>query len=258
MQPKYTHNPSNIIKATEEAKRKSRHRLIGSIALLFVALIALLNVTAKVKPIAINPNVVEIKNSAASAPLAASSPIAASAPVAAVNASAPVKAIESAANPAQILNQTAPVTNPVQVKRNTQPLQGTISQTPTQDQSVEVAPAKPKAKPKPQKINPADILNDTDNIDNSLTAAAPAAKSVTATTSGGKAYIQFAALSSEAKAQSLQQALVSHGVNATVTPIQTAKGTLYRLRAGPFSRSEAQAKLQNLSAAGYSGMVTGN
>lgn len=258
MQPKYTHNPSNIIKATEEAKRKSRHRLIGSIALLFVALIALLNVTAKVKPIAINPNVVEIKNSAASAPIAASSPIAASAPVATI-ASAPVKAVESTtANPAQILNQTTPVTNPVQVKRNTQPLQGTISQTPTQDQSVEVAPAKPKAKPKPQKINPADILNDTDNIDSSLSAAAPATKAVTATTSGGKAYIQFAALSSETKAQNLQQALVAHGVNATVTPIQTAKGTLYRLRAGPFSRSDAQAKLQNLNAAGYSGIVTGN
>lgn len=252
MQPKYTHNPSNIIKATEEAKRKSRHRLIGSIALLFVALIALLNVTAKVKPIAINPNVVEIKNSAASAPLAASAPVA-------TTASAPVKAVESTtANPAQILNQTSPVTNPVQVKRNTQPLQGTISQTPTQDQSVEVAPAKPKAKPKPQKINPADILNDTDNIDSSLSAAAPATKAVTATTSGGKAYIQFAALSSEAKAQNLQQALVAHGVNATVTPIQTAKGTLYRLRAGPFSRSDAQAKLQNLNAAGYSGIVTGN
>lgn len=253
MQPKYTHNPSNIIKATEEAKRKSRHRLIGSIALLFVALIALLNVTAKVKPIAINPNVVEIKNSAASAPIAASAPVA-------TIASAPVKAIESttAANPAQILNQTTPVTNPVQVKRNTQPLQGTISQTPTQDQSVEVAPAKPKAKPKPQKINPADILNDTDNIDSTLSAAAPVTKAVTASTTSGKAYIQFAALSSEAKAQNLQQALVAHGVNATVTPIQTAKGTLYRLRAGPFSRSDAQTKLQTLNAAGYSGIVTGN
>lgn len=253
MQPKYTHNPSNIIKATEEAKRKSRHRLIGSIALLFVALIALLNVTAKVKPIAINPNVVEIKNSAASAPLIASAPIATSA-----TASAPI--VESQpVNPAQILNQTAPVTNPVTVKRNTQPLQGTISQTPTQDQNVEIAPQeKPKAKPKVRKINPADILNDTENIDNSLSTATAVTKPRTATTSSGKAYIQFAALSSEAKAHTLQQALVSHGVNATVTPIQTAKGTLYRLRAGPFSRSEAQTKLQNLNSAGYSGIVTGN
>ena len=89
MQPKYTHNKSNIIKITEDAKRKSRHRLIGSIVLLFFALIVLLNVTAKVKPIPINPDVVEIKMIHLP-PLQLMPVINASAPLIASNASAPV------------------------------------------------------------------------------------------------------------------------------------------------------------------------
>ncbi|MCE3268906.1 MAG: hypothetical protein K0R49_1158, partial [Burkholderiales bacterium] len=48
-------NTSNLIKQTESAKKKARRRLIGSIFLLFTALIILLNVTKKVKPIPVNP-----------------------------------------------------------------------------------------------------------------------------------------------------------------------------------------------------------
>jgi hypothetical protein len=58
-QPK---NKSHLIRVTEEAKRKSRHRLMGSIFLLLVALVVLLNVTSKVKPIPLKPQNIEIKN----------------------------------------------------------------------------------------------------------------------------------------------------------------------------------------------------
>ncbi len=84
-------NTSNLIKQTEQAKKKARRKLIGSIFMLFTALIILLNVTTKEKPIPINPKIIEISSNAqnpartnASAPhaeLAASGAIAASSPI---------------------------------------------------------------------------------------------------------------------------------------------------------------------------------
>lgn len=58
-------NKSHLIKATQEAKRKSRHRLMGSIFLLLVALVVLLNVTSKIKQVNITPDKIEIKNTQA-------------------------------------------------------------------------------------------------------------------------------------------------------------------------------------------------
>ena len=277
MQPKYTHNKSNIIKITEDAKRKSRHRLIGSIVLLFFALVVLLNVTAKVKPIPINPEVVEIKNDA-SATLAANASHNASAPLIATNASAPIaSAAVAAIKPAESTLNTnatvvaAPANSGNGFKagvvntenKHSLPLQGTISQTPQTTKSVELTTEKPKAKVKKAAVNPADILDaigDSPSSDDTDAATAPAAKPKTnATSSTGKSsYIQFAALSSQDKAEALQQSLAAHGINATIKPIQTAKGTLYRLRAGPFERSSAEQKLQSISGEGYSGIVTGN
>lgn len=278
MQPKYTHNKSNIIKITEDAKRKSRHRLIGSIVLLFFALVVLLNVTAKVKPIPINPEVVEIKNDAsatlananhnASAPLTtmtnASAPVASSATIAAIKPSESTlnTATTVAAAPANSGNGFKAGVVSTENKHSL-PLQGTISQTPQTTKSVDLAPEKPKAKVKKAAVNPADILDaigDSPSNDNTAAAPAPAPKvKNNATSSTGKSsYIQFAALSSQDKAQALQQTLAAHGINATIKPIQTAKGTLYRLRAGPFDRSSAEQKLQSISGEGYSGIVTGN
>ena len=249
MQPKYTHNSSNVIKATEEAKRKSRHRLIGSIALLFIALVALLNVTSKVKPIAINPNVVEIKQDSK---LSASSVIAKTALESGiVDASTPTVA------------QSESTSGVVQVKATRAlPLQGDISQPALIEPTETKAPIieKPKIK-KIIKIDPSDILNDTPtaNINNVAAAVAePAIEKIKTTSTKGNSYIQFAALSTPEKAQNLQSILASHGINASVQPIQTQKGTLYRLRAGPFNRNTAEQQLNKISAQGYSGIITGN
>lgn len=57
-QNKYT---SGLIKNNESARRKAKRRLIGSILMLLIALIVLLNVTAKLKPIPINPTVIQIE-----------------------------------------------------------------------------------------------------------------------------------------------------------------------------------------------------
>ncbi|MBX9598876.1 MAG: SPOR domain-containing protein [Burkholderiales bacterium] len=271
MQPKYTHNKSNIIKITEDAKRKSRHRLIGSIVLLFFALVVLLNVTAKVKPIPINPEVVEIKNDA-SATLAANANHNASAPLIATNSSAPIasapvaaiKLTESTAVAATVNMGNGFKAGVVSTEsKHSLPLQGTISQTPQTTKSIELTSEKPKAKVNKAAVNPADILDaigDSPSSDDTAASPAPVPKKKTNTTSStAKAsYIQFAALSSQDKAEALQQSLAAHGINATIKPIQTAKGTLYRLRAGPFERGSAEQKLQSISGEGYTGIVTGN
>lgn len=261
MQPKYTHNKSNIIKITEEAKRKSRQRLIGSIILLGIALFVLLNVTAKVKPITINPDVVEIKNKAASA-------INATTLMVKNNASAPSINNESKiAVPAESQNQitTIAASAPAMAKssasqtgfkagvvnKNTNQAT-TVITTPT-EQSVKVTSSLPvkKAKPKPKPANPEDILNGLIDDADANPAPQPQAKK-------SKNYIQFAALKSQDKADELQQILLSHGINAKVQQIQTDNGTLYRLRAGPFNRQDAEQKLQQISSEGYNGIVTGN
>ncbi len=306
MQPKYNHNKSNIIKVTEEAKRKSRQRLIGSIILLFFALVILLNVTAKVKPIPINPEVVEIKSTASgvinasaaqSQTKPASSQVSSASVPATNNASGGVKTMPAsqvlggdnttttANNTPQVLggvnsqasprskNASTTATNGFKAnivntetknadsKNNADttnkhplPLQGNINRTEQQNQSVDLTkqPAKPKVKAKPQ-VNPEDILN-------GLVDETPSQKAETikTTTKADKSYIQFAALSSEEKAQNLKELLTNRGIHATVQPIHTAKGTLYRLRAGPYNRADAEQKLQQISGEGYSGIVTGN
>lgn len=116
--------------------------------------------------------------------------------------------------------------------------------------------------------NPENILNDTDGSDDLLSTAINnkksnnqannSVKTVTTNTIGGKSYIQLAALSSQEKADSLKQELAAKGINATVQTIQTPKGTLYRLKAGPYSTDVAKTKLQQLNGNGYSGILTNN
>jgi DedD protein len=264
MQPKYTHNKSNIIKITEEAKRKSRQRLIGSIILLGFALFVLLNVTAKVKPIAINPDVVEIKNKAASGTNGTTLMVKNNASASVINASAPVAAQvnnESVDQIAEIAAST-PITSKKSASQGTGYKAGVVNRNNTgvtQNQgnsdtpvviktpsSVPIKKPKPKAKPS----NPEDILNGL--VDNSTSQKTNQNQGL------GKSYIQFAALKNQSKADQLQQVLASKGINASVQEIETDNGTIYRLRAGPFSREDAVQKLQQITGQGYSGIVTGS
>lgn len=258
---------STQIQKTIDDRRKSRRRVIGSIVLLCVALAALLNVTAHVKPIPINPDVVEVKDANASAPLTNLKTNASGTPL--VNASAPItNAIESSqpiANPAAILSN-APESNNnsgfkagvvTHQKKNSS---STIVTKPNASKVVTTV-AKVVAPKKAAAINPADILDDISDAPSSIAPAAtsPTTPKVTKETqSNGKSYIQFAALSSQEKADNFKQILASKGINASVQPISTSKGTLYRLRAGPFNTQDAKAKLKQISAEGYSGIVTGN
>ncbi len=264
MQPKYTHNKSNIIKITEEAKRKSRQRLIGSIILLGFALFILLNVTAKVKPIAINPDVVEIKNKAASGTNGTTLMVKNNASASVINASAPVATPVNNESVDQIaaIAASTPVSSKKSASQGTGYKAGVVNKNNTgvtQNQNTTETPAvvktpsstpvkKPKPKAKPS--NPEDILNGL--VDNAATKNSKQNQGI------GKSYIQFAALKNQNKADQLQQVLANKGINASVQEVETDNGTLYRLRAGPFSREDAVQKLQQITGQGYSGIVTGS
>lgn len=265
---KQRYTPTKItpnIKIKQDALRKSRQRLLGSVVLLLIALALLLNVTSKVKPIPINPDVVEIKDKNASAPVAnikinaSGTPITASAPIASATIA------ESATAP---VNATPMVVKPA-VNNSNESNHGFRAGVVNSDNKIKQVASKVKAEikkieePKQKvKINPADILDnvsvDTSTSDSSIAPVVTKKPQTAQSGTKGKSYIQFAALSSPEKASSFQQTLAGKGISTTIEPIKTAKGTLYRLRAGPFSRPDALSKLQQVSNEGYSGIVTGN
>lgn len=277
MQPKFNlNNKNNPIQRNQDQKRRSRHKLIGSIVLLFTALLALLNVTSNVKSIPINPQVVEVRSTNESSPathttntISAEShnqPLNSSAPV----ASSPtgisnVVASQPASNgfKAGVIAKTTKAGDIKTMQPTTTTINTAVVKTVTNNSSTpKISTPKPVATIAPTpttttkpKINPAAILDDVSDAGHDIVSDIEKKKANSTT---GKAYIQFAALSSEDKANQLKQDLASHGITASVQTIQTSKGSLYRLRAGPYNRDVAQTKLQQITADGYSGIVTGN
>lgn len=286
-----------IVNRQRRDNEKSRRRLLGSVVVLLVTLIILLKVTSNIKPLHISPEVVEIQANNETESTINNTKIDASTTIAQSNESTePQPEIND--NPEAILNDTSAPTSGFKagvVQRHTSQTttqQAVVTQPTTNEQNnVKViaasslnettnqAVAKPKiVKPvveapiivtptKKQKAqnNPENILNDTDGSDDLLSTAINNKKSnnqannvKTTTTSSGKSYIQLAALSSQEKANSLKQELAAKGINATVQTIQTPKGTLYRLKAGPYSTDVAKTKLQQLNSNGYSGILTNN
>lgn len=292
MQPKYNLNnkTSALIQQNEEQKRKSRQKLLGSIMLLFIALLVLLYATANVKPIAINPQVVEVKDTTASKSIAASesSNAATAGGISVADTSlesanpavllsdnhAPVDTesnssnnnfkagvVNSTAKNNVITNNNAPTAQVVKsaaavIAATSMPETQTSTSQVVQDSSKESKKAtlKPVVAPTTkQNVDPSDILNDIGSNTNTHSNNKP---TLSNSASNGSVYLQFAALSSIEKANTLQQKLSTLGIHATVQNIQTAKGTLYRLRAGPFERRIAEAQLRKTADEGYSGIIT--
>ncbi len=273
------------IKLKQEALKKSRQRLLGSVLILLVVLALLLYVTSRVKPIPINPDVVEIKNTNASAPVAplktnASSANSVSESTSNISNQINVNHsnIESTSNTTHVITPLNDATHPVEsetqhgfraaVVNSDRKIKQVASKVKTKVKAEinkidDIAEEKPKVKPQ-NKINPADILNNTsismpsETVSNNNNDKSSKQKQVKSSRANGKSYIQFAAMSTPEKANALQQELASRGINTSIEPIKTDKGTLYRLRAGPYSHETAQSELQQISNEGYSGIVTGN
>jgi cell division septation protein DedD len=261
-----------IIQKAEEAKRKSRHRFIGSVALLIIALIILLNITSRIKPVPINPEVVEIKNSS-------SAPVIASAPITNHSIASQVKIDSSKVTSSTVEEKISASKNIAQHKvtvihdqlanNQVHKQELNINEKPVHQQHIESSHQhkankvthldQAKINNSAIDLNPEDILNGISDNSSTKTGIITKDKADKAPTNNSSniSYIQFAALSSEEKALKLQQDLSNHGVNAQIKPIQTEKGLLYRLRAGPFNHEQAIEKLKAINNAGYTGIITG-
>jgi DedD protein len=103
----------------------------------------------------------------------------------------------------------------------------------------------PKSAPKPVPKPPAPVV----------AKPAPPAKPVVSA-SAGKVVVQAGAYSLIEKAETIRGQASARGVNCFISPAETAKGTLYRLRCGPFpDRAKADAAVKALSAGGIAAQV---
>lgn len=201
-------NTSNLIKQSESAKKKARRRLIGSIFMLLTALIILLNVTTKVKPIPVDPKVIEISNNAS----------------AAIKASEPGKQIASAVKPED--NQAVAANDDALAGG----FKGGVLSREEKTNASQVGSTTPVT-PNPliitmnigNKPSPEDILNGN------------------ATTPVTIYYVQVAVSQNKQALQTIQTNLANNGIK---TFIQNGKNNVFRLRIGPFkSRDNANEKL---------------
>lgn len=234
MQPNF--NPrktSSLIRQTEAAKKKAHRRLIGSIFMLLIALIVLLNVTARVKPIAVTPKIISIngntQNNAASAPIHAKIASTAVASVNINNASSTITAFKPT-NSVKVTSSGTTATSTPESNAgfkaqiiNNQTIHNKI--TPTQEAVVsESVPQLPHFKAQvitettTNKPSPEDILN---------------GDITTQTTK--RYYVQIFASKERAKLVKIQEALSKRNIKTIIQSIQTPNGTIYRLRTGPFN-----------------------
>ncbi|MFN7094400.1 MAG: SPOR domain-containing protein, partial [Burkholderiales bacterium] len=223
-------NKSSLIRLTEEAKKKARRSLIGSIFMLLVALVILLNVTARVKPIPVIPKTIEVKNNAsnvlANKPLAASEVTAASANSASITATSNVTQITSSSPTLTASAATKSVITNVEPTNNSGFKAGVISQ----DSPAKIQASHPSKTFRPQivsetithKPTPEDILNGK--------VGASTIKHY---------FIQLLATSDQTKLAKIKQDLAHQGITTATQAVTTENGTLYRLRIGPFTNPEA-------------------
>ncbi|HMT01939.1 MAG TPA: SPOR domain-containing protein [Burkholderiales bacterium] len=212
-QPAFKKNNSNIIKLSEKTKKQAIRRLIGSIFLLLLALILLLNVTTKTKRVSITPQTIEIKHNSSTNTLSTAKILAESTNIINKDLIQPptVSKIEKQ-------NTNPKIANPV-IKVESLNLTQTKNAVSKDKNSLntihgQIVVEKDKAKP-----NPEDILN---NINPSTTS---------------KYYIQLAALNDKKKLVHLQQELAHKNIKTFIEPANNNKN-VYRLRIGPFKTKE--------------------
>ena len=225
-------NKSHLIKLTENKKTKARRRLIGSIFLLIVALIILVKITNRVTPIdqVKKPVSVEIKNTSpvASKPTA-SQVVTASAPVIAASASSKVISSTPVAMP---IKASSPIIASTPSKFNTP-----VKILNTETKNTEIQALTPRVIIDTQKttLSPEDILNGE-----SKASIKP------------RYYVQIIASSDKNKLIQLQDNFANNGIKTIIKSVDTPKGTVYRLRSGPFSKQpDAERMLKDINSSDY-------
>lgn len=214
MQQNFAHkHKSQLIKTTEESKNRAKRKLIGSITMLLVALIVLLNVTSKVKPIPIKPQIITFKSKDSNKQVANNT-----------NVNNNINANPNTNNSSQAIalainNQSA--TNP-----NTQPLKTDSSQ--SVSTGINLANSSIAIKPRiinssiTKRPSPEDILNG----------------STEETVTIPRYYVQIGSSSNKEILQQIKQDLAEQDIKTSLQQIETPNGTIFRLRAGPFETHE--------------------
>ncbi|MCX8513991.1 MAG: hypothetical protein RL017_153 [Pseudomonadota bacterium] len=198
-------NTSHLIRLTDAQKKKAKRRLIGSIFLLLVALIILLDVTAKVNP---NKNSVKVLDVAIKNTASTVTPKLIASSTASISSSAPLvktentnSSVAAASTPAI----TAKQTNKAMVKVANQPI---------------------TAKTNQLNLNPIIIREDDANNPKSI---------LNAESGNVKYFVQLIASKDYKKIKQLQDSVARQGILFEVDPVEKNNITIYRLRAGPFS-----------------------
>jgi len=169
-----------------------------------------------------------------------------SAPV--VEPAKPVVAVKPAPAPTPEKTEVAVVESPRELK-----LEESLKTKPT--------PEKPKAKPV-EKAPPKVVAKPAEPVTPKVVpkpAPTVVAKPATATPAKSRWYVQLGAFNDIDKAHQLLDKLKAKGLKGIISPLDSAKGTLYRARLGAYPTQD-QAKQAQASAAklGYTGSVIGD
>ncbi|WP_269533312.1 SPOR domain-containing protein [Chitinimonas sp. BJYL2] len=231
-------------------RKRARRRLVGAVALVFMALIALWTVMDDRPPQSLVNQSVDIVSSSpglSSTVPAATKPQTQPLPAMTVPEASSVVPVDPA--PAVPAPQPEPA--------SAQPLNPPpVQPAPIADKPATAKPdaAKPVSKPKPI-VDPARILDGMDE-EPAKPAAKPAVKA--ADTGGERYFVQLGAFADKDKAMGLVSKARQAGVSIQTETVNTDKGALTRLRAGPFAQREAAEKVRGkLAAAGVTSTVVG-
>ena len=246
MQPNFSNRntSSHLIKSSETARKKARRRLIGSVFMLLVALIILLNVTAKTKPIPVNPKVIEIKRNTSNAATMTHKAAASAATVS--NASAPIRsnqnasgivAVNSSGATSQVVasqstNASSAIAKPITANQVNATESGSQTESSATPLKLDIYP-KVVTETAKSTLSPEDILNGK-----------------TITTPTNKYFIQLIADKDKQNLIQIKTELEKKGINSFIQPIKTNNGIIYRLRVGPFkNKTQADKRLGEIQKA---------
>lgn len=113
---------------------------------------------------------------------------------------------------------------------------------------------KPAAAPKPAEPKPVE----TKPVETKPVETKPKASTAPSSGGSGTVLIQAGAYSHLDKAEQVRAKAGAQGQHCTISPAETAKGTLYRVRCGPYAdRVQAQAAIKALGAAGITAQLVG-
>lgn len=128
----------------------------------------------------------------------------------------------------------------------------------------EIVPPKPAVKPEPKPVPPPkpEIIKKPEPKPAPVAAPAEAAPAqlpkpaVNGPKAGTAVAVQAGAYSFLEKAEGVRSRAQSAGVSCVISPAETAKGTLYRLRCGPFAdKTKADVAVQKLKSSGIAAQV---